>query len=188
MPKRFRFTSADLELFPQFAGVSYEIIDGELYVWTAPHWRHQHTAGALAIALMQWGDAGRSGEAVMAPGLVFAEDDEVIPDVIWISRERLRDGLNADGHVTVAPEWIVEVLMPGALHVCRDREIKLDLYRRRGVDEYWIADWRTRTVEVYRRAGADLLLAATLTGDDALTSPQLPGFRCPIASLWPPAT
>ena len=43
---------------------------------------------------------------------------------------------------------------------------------------------RARFVEVYRRLGGGLQRVATLTGNDALASPLLPGFTCPNASLW----
>jgi len=39
---------------------------------------------------------------------------------------------------------------------------------------------------VYRRSDAALHLVATLEGEDVLTTPQLPGFTCPIAELWAP--
>jgi Uma2 family endonuclease len=64
--------------------------------------------------------------------------------------------------------------------------VKLSLYARRGVDEYWIVNWRMRTVQVYRRDGAALRPVATLQGQDTLTSPLLPGFSCPVSRLWPP--
>jgi Uma2 family endonuclease len=32
----------------------------------------------------------------------------------------------------------------------------LQLYSRRGVKEYWIVDWRMKTIEVYRRKGVSL--------------------------------
>jgi Uma2 family endonuclease len=186
MTTGFRFTSKDLEAMPQIEGVRYEIIDGELYVSTAPHWHHQYAADGIALELRLWTNANRTGVMVTAPGLVFAGDQDVIPDLVWISHERLRRGQDGAGHFTVGPELVVEVLSPGSANERRDREVKLDLYRRRGVDEYWIVDWRARTVEVYRRQGADLQLAATLADDDVLTSPRFPGFRCPLASLWPP--
>jgi Uma2 family endonuclease len=91
------------------------------------------------------------------------------------------------GHLRAAPELVVEVLSPGAANERRDREKKLALYSRQGVEEYWIVDWRARAVEVHRREGAALRLAATLRDDDQLTSPLLPGFACPISQLWPPA-
>jgi hypothetical protein len=40
---------------------------------------------------------------------------------------------------------------------------------------------------VYRRVEDDLRLVATLTGEDTLTTPVLPGFTCPISTLWAPS-
>ncbi|MGE3911294.1 MAG: Uma2 family endonuclease [Chloroflexota bacterium] len=186
MPTAFRFTSKDLDAMPQIEGVRYEIIDGELFVSNAPHWHHQYAADEIAFALRASTVARTHGVTVTAPGLVFAEDQDVIPDLIWISRERLARGQDAAGHFTVGPELVVEVLSPGSANEWRDREIKLSLYSRRGVDEYWIVDWRQQTVEVYRRAGDDLQAVGTLINNDSLTSPMLPGFACPIATLWAP--
>ena len=66
----------------------------------------------------------------------------------------------------------------------RDREVKLKLYSRRGVLEYWIVDWQQRKVEVYRRQEQALHLVATLYATDTLTSPMLPGFACPVTQLF----
>jgi Uma2 family endonuclease len=38
--EKVRWTTADLDLFPE-DGKRYEIIDGELFVTRAPHWKHQ---------------------------------------------------------------------------------------------------------------------------------------------------
>lgn len=182
----FRFTSKDLKRFPKFEGVRYEIIDGELHVSTASHWHHQYAADGILLALRSSRELMAAGVTVTAPGLVFADDQDVIPDLIWISHERLARGQDAAGHFTVAPELVVEVLSPGSQNELRDREIKLGLYTRQGVAEYWIVDWRARLVEVYRRFGGELRRVETLTGDDILTSPLLPGFECQISSLWAP--
>lgn len=186
MPTAFRFTSKDLEALPKIEGVRYEIIDGELFVSNAPHWHHQFAADGIVTVLRPWSNATRLGVTMTGPGLVFADDQDVIPDLIWISRERLARGQDAAGHFTIAPELVVEVLSPGSANERRDREIKLSLYSRRGVDEYWIVDWRARTVEVYRRRESALQLVGALSNEDTLTSPLLPGFSCPIASLWAP--
>jgi Uma2 family endonuclease len=52
------------------------------------------------------------------------------------------------------------------------------------VHEYWIADWRQRRLDVYRRENAALHLVATLYASDTLESPLLPGFSCPVARLF----
>ncbi|MGH9759589.1 MAG: Uma2 family endonuclease, partial [Blastocatellia bacterium] len=53
-----------------------------------------------------------------------------------------------------------------------------------GVLEYWLIDWRTRSVEVYRRQGADLCACEILGTGDTLDTPLLPGFSCSVDSLF----
>ncbi len=120
----------------------------------------------------------------ITPGVLFGEANDVIPDVAWISKERLAHLLDEAGHLTGAPELVVEVISPGFIQEQRDREIKRRLYEMQGVCEYWIADWRLREVEVYRRERGTLHLVATLLAEDTLTSPLLPGFQCPISRLF----
>ena len=182
-----RYTSADLELLPDVEGVRYEIIDGELFVAKQPRWEHQYACNEVGAELRNWSHQTGLGLTLVAPGVIFSEDDNVAPDVVWISHERLAALEDAAGHLTGGPELVVEVLSPGASNVRRDREVKLRLYSQRGIDEYWIIDWRARTVDVFRRDGDRLVHVATLTSGDSLTSPHLPGFACPAATLWPPS-
>jgi Uma2 family endonuclease len=177
------FTSADLGLMPD-DGKRYEIIEGELYVSRQPTTEHQYTCTRLCRFLDEWNDQTNQGVVLIAPGLIFAEDDDVAPDVIWISRERLANAVDQAGHLRVAPELVIEVLSLGAANERRDREIKLKLYSRRGVWEYWIVDGMRRQVEVYRREQGALGLVATLYAQDTLETPLLPGFACPIDRLF----
>ena len=181
-----RWTSADLEVLPD-DGKQYEIIDGELYVSRKPDLEHQLTSGHIFVALHQWSRATGSGVAIIEPGIIFAEDDDVAPDVVWVSHSRLAAIRGTDGKLHAAPELVVEVLSPGATNERRDREAKLKLYSRQGVHEYWIADWQHRQVQAFRRQNAALHLAATLFAQDILESPLLPGFSCPVADLFPAA-
>ncbi len=184
MSTSLRYTTADLECLPDVEGTRYEIIDGDLHVSTQPQWPHQYACGEVYRALQDWNDQTRAGVAGLAPGLIFASDDDVAPDVVWMSRARRARLLDAGGHLRAAPELVVEVLSPGAENERRDHEVKLALYSRQGVREYWIADWRSRSVQVHRRREARLELVATLLDDDILTSSLLPGFACPIARFW----
>jgi len=185
MSTPIRFTIADLELLPdRLDDTRYEIIDGELYVSKQPKVGHQDTCSEIVYALRTWMHAGGGGRAVLAPGVIFAADDAVAPDVIWISDERLRDGVDEGGHLRVAPELMVEVLSPGSGNARRDRDLKLRIYSRYGVQEYWIVDWQRREMAVYRREDSALRVAATLRDGDVLTSPLLPGFSCEVSSFW----
>ena len=180
---RIHWTSADLDLLPESSN-RYEIIDGELFVTRAPHWGHQKATGIIAAELTNWSVATGLGEAVQAPGLIFSDADNVIPDLVWISQERLSSGLDSSGHLIISPELVVEVLSSGTENERRDREVKLKLYSARGVQEYWIINWRSPQVEVYRREKAVLTLTCTLFPGDELVSTLLPGFSCAIDRLF----
>lgn len=121
--ERIRWTTANLELLPD-NGNRYEIIDGELFVSRAPHWKHQETCGRIFSALDTWSQSTGLGRAAIAPGIIFTDADNVIPDVVWASNERLTVLLDDAGHLTAAPELIVEVLSPGMENERCDREAK----------------------------------------------------------------
>src|SRR5262249_2000945 len=126
----------------------------------------------------------REWPAIIAPGVIFAEDDDVIPDIVWASSSRFATIFGPEGHLHAAPELTVEVLSPDAANEKRDREIKLNLYSRRGVHEYRIVDWTQRRTEVFRREQEQLKLTATLMESDILTTPLLPAFACPLADIF----
>ncbi|MEL6165388.1 MAG: Uma2 family endonuclease [Cyanobacteria bacterium J06628_3] len=181
--ERVRWTIADIELLPD-NGNRYEIIDGELFVTRAPHWGHQKAIKNACTELDQWSKSSGLGETVPTPGIIFTDADNVIPDVVWVSKERLPMLLDEAGHLTGAPELVIEVLSEGVDNQRRDREVKLKLYASRGVKEYWILDWRLQQVEVYRRDKSLLKLVETLFVADELTSPMLPNFACSVSHLF----
>lgn len=172
---QIRWTVDDLELLPD-NGTRYEIIDGELFITRAPRWSHQKVANNICAALNRWSEETGLGEATTAPGIIFSEVDNVIPDVVWASYERLEALLDEAEHLTGAPELVVEVLSPGEKNERRDRQVKLKLYASQGVQEYWIADRKLKQVQVYRRQQAVLKLSNTVLINDEMTSPLLPGF------------
>jgi Uma2 family endonuclease len=185
MSVSLRYTSSDLELIPAVEGKRYEIIDGDLYVTHAPSLGHQYVCLRMGRALDEWNDVADLGTPYGSPGLVFPGDDDVMPDLIWVSHDRENAGTDAADHLTVAPELAIEVLSSGSTNERRDRQLKLKLYSRQGVLEYWIVDWQRREIKVYRRADQALTLVATLLDDDRLESPLLPGFSVPISWFWP---
>jgi len=178
-----KFTSNDLELMPD-DGNRYEIIEGEFYVSRQPGYEHQYSCTFLSHVLVEWNEVSQLGVVLGAPGIIFADDDDVAPDIIWITRERLAKTVDQTGHLHTAPELAVEVLSPGRFNEYRDRQAKLDLYSRRGVEEYWIVSWMQRSIEVYRREDAALKLVVTLHDTDILESPLLPGFSCKVSKLF----
>ncbi len=183
MDTSLRWTSADLELMPD-DGKRYEIIDGELYVAKSPRFEHQRACNRVWKMLEDWSARTRLGEPFAGSGVIFDDDDDVIPDVVWISRERRDQILGPDGHFHGAPELVVEVLSFTGSNEQRDRKSKLKLYSRRGVKEYWIVNWLMRQVEIYRRRGRGLRLISTLGSSATITTPLLPGFSCRVREIF----
>ena len=181
-----RWTIDDLELFPQpLDDKRYEIIDGELYVSTQPHHEHQFLSAQLIFAIQAWNVAAGAGAVYDAPGVIFAKDEAVAPDIVWVAQDRLGQVLGADGKLHAAPDLVVEIVSPGGANEHRDRVKKLELYSRRGVREYWIVDWHGRRIEVHRRREDALRPTATLLlKGDVLESPMLPGFYLSVADLF----
>ena len=178
-----RWTSSDLELLPD-NGKRYEIVDGELYVSKQPDMQHQIVCSRLVTFLNMWSIETGLGEAIGEPGLVFADDDDVVPDVIWISHARFATAIQPDGKFHSCPELVIETLSPGSINIRRDREFKRKLYSRRGAEEYWIVNWQERVIEVYQRENAVLKLDRTLNENDVLTTSLLPGFSCKVNQLF----
>jgi Uma2 family endonuclease len=150
----------------------------------APHWKHQNTEGKIYLMLQNWSLKTGLGRAIINPGVIFNDADNVIPDVVWISNEKLAISVDESGHLTTSPELIVEVLSEKINDIRRDKEIKLKLYSNRRVEEYWIADWPLQQVEVYRRNQSQLALVETLFLDDQITSPLLLNFSCVINQFF----
>ena len=187
-----RWTTADLEALEYDEWNRYEIIDGELFVTHAPHLNHQKSIGKIYAKLLSWSKETGLGEPFINPGIIFSDTDNVIPDLVWVSKARLEAIVDEKGHFTAAPELAVEVLSAGRGNERRDREAKLKLYAYQGVEEYWIVNWRSPQVEVYRQKNiqaniqenTQLQLVGTFFPIDTITSPILPGFQVQVGDFF----
>ncbi len=179
----FRLTNADVESMPD-DGNRYELIDGELYVSSAPTVIHQRMLFRIAIAFNDYLRAHPIGEILPGVGVIFDDHNGVIPDLVFATEERMRKA-TAAGRFHAAPEVVIEILSPGASNERRDRHVKLALYAARGVDEYWIADPLNRSMEIYRRdAAAHLVFSENVQQDQQLTCRVLPGFSVPVNAFF----
>ncbi len=131
-------------------GNRYEFIGGRLYMTPAPVTRHQRVLRRLLSALVRiLMDSGR-GEVFSAPLLVElpGTEDRVQPDLLFVSNERR--AIIGEKQILGAPDNVIEILSPSTAH--RDRGIKLDLYARHGVRQYWIVDPVEDVVDVWHFA------------------------------------
>jgi Uma2 family endonuclease len=175
-------TNADLEGLP-YDGNRYELIEGELYVSRPDDLIHQRTLGNVFTAFEKYLEQNPIGEILFGVGVIFSDYDGVIPDLVYLSNKR-RDEIATGDRIYGSPELVIEILSPGTQNMERDRKLKVKLYAKFGVEEYWIVDSRMRAIEVYRREGKTLRLFTTFVGDENATTPLLPGFEAAVSSFF----
>ena len=140
-------TWQDVQQMPD-DGNRYEAIGGDIYMTPSPTFRHQRVSLRLGIELNRVLEEPGHGLVVGVPvGVEFpATEEGVQPDLLFVSRERF--GILTDTWLMGAPDLVVEILSPST--ASRDRGLKLRLYERQGVREYWIVDSDENTVDVWR--------------------------------------
>ena len=178
-----RLTNADLEAMPE-DGNRYEVIDGELYVSSAPGYIHQKILIKIVAAFLEYLGRHPIGEILPGVGVIFDDYSGVIPDLVFVTREQIGKTLEG-GRFHAAPEIVIEILSPGAFNERRDRHVKRSLYAARGVAEYWIVDPENRSVELHcRNEAGDLVFVNNIRESDELTSALLSGLRVPVGTLF----
>jgi len=102
-------TVADLDNFPEDDGNRYELIEGELFVSTAPGIPHQVVLRNLLFHLHSYLESNRIGKIVPGPGAVFSNFDAVIPDMVIVRNERW-DEIVSNNRFNAAPDLVIDNL------------------------------------------------------------------------------
>ncbi|MBI5410537.1 MAG: Uma2 family endonuclease [Nitrospirae bacterium] len=181
-PHPIKLTYEDYLLFPD-DGKRHELIDGDHYMTPAPTIRHQRISGNLHRILSAFARQHRLGQVLAAPCDVLLSDVDVVePDLLFVSTAR--QSLLTETHVAGAPDLVVEVLSERTRKV--DERIKLRLYERHGVAEYWIVDPDLETLKVHRLMGQGYVRAAELSKDhhDTLSTPFFPDLTLLLTEIF----
>jgi Uma2 family endonuclease len=177
---RVRFKADDIWDVPD-DGKRYEVIDGELYMTTAPDLDHQRPSGNLFGFIWSYLRVHPVGEIYSAPvGLILDDENGLQPDLVYVSQERA--GILTRRVIRGTPDLVVEVLSPST--AARDRGVKLRRYAAAGVPHYWLVEPATRTLEAYRLGEGGYILAGTFGPGDTFRPALFPGLEIPIAQLW----
>jgi Uma2 family endonuclease len=131
-----------------------ELIDGFIYVMSAPVRIHQLISLKLTVAINRF-ITKKKGKChiyyapfdVRLPKDGAGEDEKIYdvvqPDICVVCDMSKLDGKGCIG----APDLIVEVLSPSTMRMDWNR--KFGLYEKTGVREYWIVDPKAKTASVF---------------------------------------
>ena len=153
-----KFTYKDYLQLPE--DTRYEIIDGELFMVPAPVPYHQIVSRNLEFYLHQHVKENNLGEVLNAPcDLILSNTDVVQPDLLFISQARL--SIIKETNIQGAPDLVVEILSPASEK--RDRGKKQKLYAQNQIQEYWIVDTQTKSIEILQFTQSEYMRASSVS-------------------------
>lgn len=163
-----------------------EIIDGVLYAQPRPAARHSRASSVLGGVVEPAFGHGRGGpggwiildEPELHLGL---EPDILVPDLAGWRRERMPE-LPDTAFLTLAPDWVCEVLSPSTHKL--DRSKKLPVYQRERVAHVWLVDPIARTLEIFRLDGDSYRFIVTYADDEPCRAEPFDAIELELGALW----
>ena len=163
-------------------GNRYELVRGVLVRMSPTGFLHLEVVAVLLHALRTFVVERSLGVVGGEAGFVFSRDPLVIyaPDIVFVRADRLPPKEQRVGFLEIAPDLIAEVLSPSDTASAMDEKILV--YLKAGVRLVWVVDPHQHSVTVYRpdRTARVLIEGEAIDGEDVL-----PGFRVPVAELFP---
>lgn len=124
------------------AGERWELVDGDVLVTPGPHWSHQDLVGELFVRLREYLRSTNVGKVYLSPLDVKLEPGLILqPDLLAVPAGHLRSANDVVSKLLLA----VEVVSPSSSRF--DRVTKRPRYQRNRVQEYWIIDPGSQTIE-----------------------------------------
>jgi Uma2 family endonuclease len=161
-----------------------EIVDGELYGTRRLPPRHSvasSTLGRIIAAAERQRTADASAWWILRAVEVHLGRDVLVPDWGAWRRERLPRIADLD-YVSLAPDWVCEVLTPDTVGL--DRVKKLGVYARERVGHAWLIDPLARTLEVLRLEHGRWTILAAHAGGEVVRAEPFAEIELDLQSLW----
>jgi Uma2 family endonuclease len=166
-----QLTLAEFLALPE-GETGYELVDGKAISKVLPKWYHSKTQGKLLLLLDDW--CGERGEVGVEWAVTLQRnqlDWVPIPDLLYVSFNRLDSNLNEDAPCPVAPELAVEIISPDQTFGYMAQ--KAADYLSAGVLRVWVVDPREQSITVFYPDASP----QTYTGERLLTDPVLPDLQ-----------
>jgi Uma2 family endonuclease len=160
-----------------------EMFDGELYASPRPAPRHGHAAVALVAKIGGpfHFDRDPGGWLLLIEPELHFRNDVVVPDLAAWRRERL-PAVPDEPYLTLAPDWVCEVLSPSTETIDRGR--KLGIYAREGVPHVWLVDPLRQALEVLALVSGSLEEIAEHHGDVSVRARPFDAIALELQALW----
>lgn len=141
-------------------------------------------ASTLGIELgspFQRGRGGPGGWLIVDEPELHLGPDILVPDLAGWRRERLPKLPNA-AFLTLAPDWVCEVLSPRTHRL--DRVEKRAVYAREGVLDLWFVDPLEQTLETYELINGRWTETGSYAGDSVRRAVPFDAIELELGALW----
>lgn len=182
LEKKIRYTYEDYLSLPD-DGKRYQVIEGEIYMVPAPAPWHQDITRKLVILLNEFVERHKLGKVYFALcDVVLSEEDIIQPDIFFISKER--EHIITEQNFQGAPDLIIEIISPFTAKL--DKSLKMKLYERFGVKEYWLVDPDGEEIEVLtlKGEGYESIGVFGIEHGQSFESPLLKGFMISLDEIF----
>lgn len=173
-----------------------ELIHGHLVYHTFPGVKHGYAQGEVRGVLRPYNrrrsGGGSGGGASTSPGgwWLSQEVDMLVggigcrPDVVGWRRDRHRRAPepNARGVVTIAPDFVCEVLSESTSRY--DQGVKRDAYFDAGVPHYWLVNPDNQTLTILERTDRGYLILRVAGPGDRVRAPPFEGVEIAVEELF----
>ncbi len=162
-----------------------EVIDGELYTHPRPAAPHAEAASVLGMDIgsaFHRGRGGPGGWIILVEPELHLDPNILVPDLAGWRRERLPE-VPKEAFLTLAPDWVCEVLSPGTALL--DRRRKMPLYARERVPHLWLVDPIVRSLEVYLLEGERYVHLGTFGENERARAVPFDAIELELEALWP---
>ena len=130
-----------------------ELIDGKPSMMSPrPGWNHVAVAGNIYTIFNNYLRGKKCTPIPDGMDLYLTDKEHYMPDFMIVCAP---DKMKGNG-VYGTPDLVVEVLSPSTAR--NDKTHKKEVYARCGVQEYWLVDPVSKSIEIYRLSGSEFLL------------------------------
>lgn len=158
---------------------SCELIDGEAVPKMSPKRFHCGIQKAFLFLLDGWTrNKGHFYQEWAVALTRNGQDWGPIPDLLYISYERLAADWFDDGPCPIAPEWVIEIISPE--QTFGEMTEKATDYLSAGVLRVWVVDPKAKSITVFAPGAQPM----TYRGNRPMIDPLFPGLEFTAQQLF----
>jgi Uma2 family endonuclease len=171
-----KLTKAEFWELADAADITYELIDGIAIPKMSPKYFHARSARRILDILAEW--AKNRGRAEMEWAFDLSEDFTPVPDLIYVSFDRLPASWNENAACPVPPELAIEIISPG--QTFGQITQKASNYLTGGVLQVWVVDPVAQSITVFYPDRAP----ATYMGDGTIIDDLFPELSIALDQIF----